>query len=66
MSLRSEAFDPTNDNALVTMQSKDLDLNRINKTKNRQSRYDEMDSDEKTMLKSAISKVASNKDYQKK
>jgi len=51
------------DNAMATMQSKDLDLNQINKQKNRQSRYEQMDSDEKTMLKSAISKVASNKDY---
>ncbi len=61
MSLKS-----AEENALATMQSKELDLHdAIKSGNNRWSRYDQMDKDEKSMLKSAITKMTSQKEYQK-
>ena len=60
MSLKSDQ-----ENALATMQSKELDLHAVKSGNNRWSRYDQMDKDEKSMLKSAITKLTSQKEYQK-
>ena len=62
MTLRTETADAYNEKIGATLKSKELSLKDFQENEKRKSRYQRMDMDDRSMLKSAISRVVTDKD----